>query len=62
MTVVEFCCVECKAKITRGPDGTEYGHRRYGRTAGKRCSRRPDSVDPNRSCSPRRVVTDGGQA
>jgi hypothetical protein len=44
--MTEFCCLECRARITRGPDGTEYGHRRYGRRGGQRCSRRPQAVDP----------------
>jgi len=46
--VEEFYCDECGRKCTRGPDGTEYGHRRGRdtRTPG-RCSQRPECVDPD---------------
>jgi len=43
----EFYCPECGRKCTRGPSGTEYGHRRARRRE-ERCSRRPESVDPDK--------------
>jgi len=43
----EFRCDECGARCTRGPDGTEYGHRRGHRGDRDACSRRPcERVDP----------------
>jgi len=42
-------CCECDHWITIGPNGTEFGHSRYGRRERSlegRCPHRPDDVDP----------------
>jgi hypothetical protein len=48
----EAYCRDCNARVTIGPDGTEYGHRtehadRYGR-----CPNRPAAVDAGGVSSP----------
>lgn len=43
----EFRCDECGARCTRGPSGTEYGHRRNHGRDEPVCPRRPsEHVDP----------------
>lgn len=46
-----FRCPECGRMVTRGPDGTEYGHAASPGESKQdlegRCPRRPRSVDPN---------------
>jgi hypothetical protein len=48
-----FVCPDCDKHVTRGPNGTEYGHARYScppengeGPSNRRCPRRPDTVDP----------------
>lgn len=43
----EAYCLACRARITVGPDGTEYGHLRGNAASESRCPHRPDTVDTN---------------
>lgn len=72
-----FVCPDCRRQVTRGPDGTEYGHERGRGETGTtdRCPRRPEGVDPGRpgpdhdgwvlpsgeTTSSPDLVTDGGR-
>lgn len=42
----EAYCVECRARVTVGSDGTEYGHHSGHTGTTERCPHRPDCVDP----------------
>lgn len=53
----EDTCDECNRRITRGTDGTEFGHSRGTRSSDQdRCSNRPAGVDPTKPDG----VFDGG--
>jgi DNA-directed RNA polymerase subunit RPC12/RpoP len=40
-----FWCPDCGKRVTRGPSGIEYGHRRGMERGEERCERRPATVD-----------------